>query len=43
MVLTTGSPSPSQGKRLRDEQKWHLINYIRTLAPTGKGQPEKKN
>lgn len=34
---------PSQGKRLRDEQKWHLINYIRTLAPTGKGESEKKN
>lgn len=34
---------PSQGKRLREEQKWHLINYIRTLAPKGKGEPEKKN
>ncbi len=29
---------PGQGKRLRPESKWDLINFIRSLAPTAKPQ-----
>jgi hypothetical protein len=32
---------PGQGSRLREKQKWDLINFIRSLAPSGKsGSPK---
>ena len=32
---------PGQGSRLREKQKWDLINFIRSLAPAEKSQPPK--
>ncbi len=32
---------PAQGRRLREEQRWHLVNYIRSLAkPEEKPEPK---
>jgi mono/diheme cytochrome c family protein len=32
--ITTGrKPMPTNEKLLTEEQRWHVINYIRTLAP----------
>lgn len=37
-ILTHGhGRMPGQGERLRPEQKWHLINFIGTLARADKG------
>lgn len=34
-ILTKGrGEMPGQGQRLRTEQKWHMINFIRSLAAT---------
>lgn len=42
-ILKTGHGlMPAQGKRLRDEQRWNLINYIRALPKGGKAAEEKK-
>ncbi|MBI2956438.1 MAG: cytochrome c [Acidobacteria bacterium] len=36
-ILTTGHGAmPGQGERMREVQKWHLINFIRSLAPAQK-------
>ena len=41
-IITEGHDKmPGQKARLRPEQKWHLINFIRSLAPPEK-TPEKK-
>jgi len=41
-IITEGhNRMPGQKARLRPEQKWHLINFIRSLAPPEK-TPEKK-
>lgn len=40
-ILTKGHREmPSQEGRMKDEQKWHLINFIRSLPP--KEPPAKK-
>lgn len=33
---------PGQGKRLREEQRWHLVNAIRKLAPAAAPRVEEK-
>lgn len=34
-ILSEGhGDMPKQGERMRAEQRWHMINYIRTLAST---------
>lgn len=41
-VITAGHDKmPAQGSRLRDLQKWNLVNFIRSLARANK-TPEKK-
>jgi mono/diheme cytochrome c family protein len=34
---------PGQQGRMRDNQKWHLVNFIRSLAPKQKDTEEKKD
>ena len=33
-------PMPSFAGKLREEQRWHLVNYLRTLAPQ---EPQRDN
>ncbi len=41
-ILTRGHAGmPGQGSRLREKQKWDLINFIRSRAPAEKSQPPK--
>lgn len=41
-ILTQGhGEMPGQGKRMREAQKWNIINFIRSLAPQEKGGSEK--
>lgn len=41
-ILSKGhGDMPGQGDRLRPEQMWSMINYIRTLAPREKGKSRK--
>jgi len=44
-MLTEGhieAHMPAQGRRLREEQRWHLVNYIRSLAkPEEKPAPQR--
>jgi len=41
-ILKTGhGHMPAQGKRLREDQRWNLINYIRTLLPREEVSTEK--
>ena len=43
-ILTHGHGSmPGQGSRLREKQKWDLINFIRSLAPAAKPKALKPN
>jgi mono/diheme cytochrome c family protein len=38
-IMSTGhGRMPGQGDRLREVQRWHLVNFLRTLAP---GEAEK--
>jgi len=38
-IMSTGHGGmPGQGDRLREVQRWHLVNFLRTLAP---GEAEK--
>jgi mono/diheme cytochrome c family protein len=38
-IMSIGHGSmPGQGERLREAQRWHLVNFLRTLAP---GEAEK--
>lgn len=40
-IITEGHDQmPGQKARLRSEQKWHLINFIRSLAPPEKPKKE---
>lgn len=40
-ILTTGhGRMPGQGGRLQEAQKWHLVNFLRTLGPTEAKKPE---
>ena len=40
-IMTAGHERmPGQGTRLRETQKWHLVNFIRTLAPPEKPKKE---
>jgi mono/diheme cytochrome c family protein len=39
--LTEGkSPMPSWGESYSEEQRWQVINYVRTLAPPEAGKPQ---
>jgi mono/diheme cytochrome c family protein len=38
--ITAGrKPMPSYQSQLTDEQRWHLVNYLRALAPAPASQP----
>jgi mono/diheme cytochrome c family protein len=40
-ILSLGHGSmPAQGDRLREIQRWHLVNYLRTLASGGAEKPK---
>lgn len=42
-ILKTGhGHMPAQGKRLREEQRWNLVNFIRSLSAGEKAPAEKK-
>lgn len=43
-ILKTGhGHMPAQGKRLREEQRWNLVNYIRSLSPSENAPAAKKH
>ena len=38
--LTEGkTPMPAWGETLSEEQRWSVVNYVRTLAPKPKSNP----
>lgn len=42
-VLTKGrSHMPGQESRMKDEQKWHLVNFIRSLSAPAENKPSEK-
>ena len=42
-IVTEGKGHmPDQKGRMKDDQKWSLINFIRTFAAKKEGEPEKK-
>lgn len=42
-LMTKGKAHmPGQESRLKDDQKWHIVNYIRSLAAPAESKPGEK-